>query len=102
MVLEIVTYTLNTGVSEADFLAVHAEFCQFLDAQPGLEYRTLAKDAQGKYLDVVYWASQADLDKVQTTFKDDARCHALLAVVDEASIVFSQCVILSHTPCEQM
>lgn len=102
MVLEIVTYTLAAGVNEGDFLAVHAKFCQFLDAQQGLEYRTLAKDEQGKYIDVVYWASQADLDKVQTTFKNDAHCHALMAMVDEASIVFSQGAILSHTPCEQM
>ncbi|WMN61963.1 hypothetical protein NI389_19370 (plasmid) [Pseudoalteromonas xiamenensis] len=96
--LEVITFKLKAGVSEQDFYAVHEAFRAFLDAQTGLLYRTLAKHPENEtFIDIIYWQSKADIAKVEESFYDDARCKALMDIVDSESVVMSQNEIIAQS-----
>ena len=99
-VLEIVTFKLANGVNEADFVKTHDAFQAYLDSMPGLLYRSLAKQADSDtYVDVVYWASLADAERVQQAFATEPRCQALMTVIDADSVVMTLNHIIAQTPC---
>lgn len=56
-VAEFVTFRLNAGISDQNFLAAAAQTRAFLDDSGGMIRRTLSKDDSGNWTDHILWKS---------------------------------------------
>lgn len=57
--VEIVLFELAAGVSDAEFLAAAQALEPWLEAVGGFQRRELSRDAEGHWVDIVYWDSLA-------------------------------------------
>jgi hypothetical protein len=86
MLVEIATFRLVPGASEADFLAadtrVQTEFAPF---QPGFVRRTTARGEDGGWLVLTLWASRATADGAQQAADADPAGSAFAALIQPDS-----------------
>lgn len=60
LVLEMVLYRVQPGVSEETVIAISDEIQKWLQQQPGYLRRELFMAESGQWLDIVHWASMAE------------------------------------------
>jgi len=91
-VMEVVTFRLVAGVSDAEFLR-HARGTEAaLAAQPGFLRRSLLRDDTGFWTDLVAWRSLTDAEVAAQAMMADPAFAPFLAAIDMAS------VRMQHTP----
>ncbi|MBO0690797.1 MAG: hypothetical protein J2P40_14650 [Candidatus Dormibacteraeota bacterium] len=87
MVIEVMTFRLRSGASEAEFLAadrrVQAEFAY---QQPGMVRRTTGRGHEGDWVVVDLWRSAAHADACLDGWHRDPAPRAFMAFVDEATV----------------
>ncbi|MBY4675557.1 hypothetical protein [Marinobacterium arenosum] len=88
-VIELVTFRTKPGVSEADFVAASQVISDWAGRQPGFHYRSLSRDGQGLWRDIVYWSSQADAQRAAEAFMRDNGQSAFMQMVDADSVVMN-------------
>ncbi|CAM4198459.1 antibiotic biosynthesis monooxygenase family protein [Pseudoalteromonas byunsanensis] len=99
-VVEIVKFKLAPGVSEQDFLPLNEAFQAFIAEQPGLLYRSLAKQPDNHgYIDVIYWQSMEDSKRTAEAFNNSAACMDFLALIDKDSVVMTHNMIIAQSAC---
>jgi hypothetical protein len=87
MVVEIMTFRLRPGASEAEFLAADGRVqIEFAYQQPGMVRRTTARGREGDWVVVDFWRSAADADACLDGWRRDPAPKAFMALVDEASV----------------
>jgi hypothetical protein len=91
--LELITYTLKPGVSSDALLATNDSMAEFLKEQPGFIYRSLSPDAQGGWIDICYWQSEAEAKAASDALMADPRGVALIDLCD------SESVVCKYLPC---
>lgn len=77
LVIELAPFSLALNTSESDLLA-HSERLEreFLSQRPGYLGRALTQLKDGRWADVVLWASQEAADAVMAHVPDSAACAA--------------------------
>ncbi|TMP39704.1 antibiotic biosynthesis monooxygenase family protein [Pseudoalteromonas rubra] len=100
--IEIATFKLANGVTEADFLKQNEEFMAYLQEQPGLLYRSVSKHApSGTYTDIVYWNTLEDAKRVQEAFEHEPVCQQFAALIDKDSLSLTLTEAVAQTPCSE-
>jgi hypothetical protein len=86
-VIEIMSFRLSPGTSEAAFLAadrrVQEEFARH---QPGLMSRTTARGEDGGWIVIDLWRSAADADACDTRWEHDPVTQGFMALLDRSSV----------------
>jgi hypothetical protein len=86
-VIEIFTFRIAAGAGEAAFLDSDQRVqTEFFYQQAGLVRRTTARSADGEWIVITIWASEADVDVASQNSIDDAAHVAFMSFVDNASI----------------
>ncbi|MBE0370768.1 hypothetical protein [Pseudoalteromonas aurantia] len=99
-IIEVVKFELASGVTEQDFMLANEEFETFLNAQPGLLYRSLAKQQNSSvYIDVVYWNTLNDATRVQQAFYDSPHCKKFMQLINEDSVELTHNRVIAQTAC---
>ncbi|KDM92469.1 hypothetical protein [Photobacterium galatheae] len=99
-VVEIVQFKLTSGVSESDLMVANEAFQAWVQQQPGLLYRSLAKDSESLiYTDIIYWESMAHAKAVSDAFPSTEVCQQLTQLIDRSSVGITHHTIVSQSAC---
>lgn len=100
--IELVSFTLKTEADESQLNDLQPEINTFVKQQPGFHYRSLVKDTDGKYLDIVFWESE-ELAKA-AAFKLMAQpwARTMMSIIDETSIKMRHVQSLSEIGAESL
>ena len=98
-VIKTYQFKLKPGIDEQQFLDVNVKVQQFLQTQPGYQYRSVAKNEDGLWLDVIYFADATLLSQVDSGFNDNPDCVEMLMLIDLTSIVAQQAEIVYSADC---
>ena len=89
-VIETMTFRLQDGVDEAEFLAADTSLqSDFAYQQPGLVRRTTARgvgDRAGEWIVVDLWATDSDADACAMRWDHDPTAQAFMSFVDRSSV----------------
>lgn len=101
-VIEVVNFKLNTNAKLAQFHIANNPFQNFIDQQPGVLYRSLAKQPDtSDYIDVIYFATPADAKRVSDAFSENETCQQFAKLIDKQSVQLVKYEVLSQTACQQ-
>lgn len=74
---------LAAGKTEQELLAASNAFQKgFLASQPGFLRRELVRKAEGQYVDIVHWRSEADARAIMDKIADSPACAQYFSVMD--------------------
>jgi hypothetical protein len=94
--IEITTFRLLPGADEAGFLAADRDVqTGFAYQQPGLIRRTTARGAEGEWVVIELWRSDADADAAAIRRADDPRSAAVSSVIEPSSVRLARFTELS-------
>jgi hypothetical protein len=86
-VAEIVTFRLDPGATETEFLDAARATGDLLATEPGFVSRRLSKGADGRWTDHVAWTDMAQAEAAAARIMTDPAAAPFLAAIDHASIV---------------
>ncbi len=81
-VIETVIFKLNSGVSEADFLAAAQPTFDYLKTVPGYLKRELSVTSEGQWLDIVHWSDMESALKAADELMTHPVGQAFGALID--------------------
>jgi hypothetical protein len=84
--IELVRFRLKAGVTEEAFVAAAEKAQATITQFPGYIRRTLMQNADGLWIDLVYWHSHAEALAAAETFGSKPDLAAFGALIDETSI----------------
>jgi hypothetical protein len=85
-VIEIITFRLSKGCSEADFLLTCEAATSFLQTRKGFVSRRLSRANDDRYMDHVTWTSQVDAEQAMEAAMKDASLSAFIAAIDPTTM----------------
>lgn len=88
-VIEIVSFKLAAGVSQAQFETAAEGASAFISAWPGFVRRRLSVDAEGTWTDHVEWRSMADAEAAAIAIGGAEGVQDFLAAIDMSSIAMA-------------
>lgn len=94
--IEMVQFQLNPGVSVADFLAANQAIGDWVSRQPGFRYRSLSRQEDGTWIDIVYWDSMATARAAGEAFAKEQGKSSFLAMIDPRSIRMNHSEVMSY------
>lgn len=93
-VMEIVTFRLVAGATEAAFLAAAQGTADPLQAQPGFQGRTLTRAADGLWTDHVLWASTPEAMAAAEVMLADPAFAPFMALIDGPTVTMQHAPVL--------
>lgn len=85
-VMEIVSFRLNPGITEAAFLAAAQGTAAMVASQPGFVRRALMQDAAGQWTDLVTWQSLPAAHAAAAAVMADPAFAPFAAAIDMGSL----------------
>jgi hypothetical protein len=85
--IEVVTFKLKSDVSIEQFEQSQEGVNSFCKTQAGFIYRSLSKDDQGTWFDIVYWTDIDSAKSAGEAFMRDEKCQELSKLIDNTSVV---------------
>ena len=93
-IAEIVSFKLNEGVSDEDYLALNAPSHAYSSASNGFVSRQLSKGADGQWTDYTIWDSMENAKAAFDGFMAQDFAPAMVGAIDEKSMVMQHQAIL--------
>ncbi len=84
--IEIVSFKLKTDADENIFKEIQPQLNSWVKRQKGFYYRTLIKEDDGKFTDIVHWASEVAAKAANAKFMQQDFASAMMALIDADSI----------------
>lgn len=84
--IELVSFKLKSDADETQLADLQPAMNEFIKQQPGFHYRSLVKDTDGQYLDIVYWDSEEKAKAAGSKFMEQTWAQQMMSLVDESSI----------------
>jgi hypothetical protein len=85
--IELVSYKLKSGITTAQLQNTHDSLNSFCSQQEGFIYRSISKDQDNTWFDIVYWQNMECAQKAGEKFMQDEICHTLSELIDENTLV---------------
>ncbi|NIY80325.1 hypothetical protein HCZ23_12705 [Celeribacter sp. HF31] len=95
-ILETVTFRLNDGVSDAEFMTVARGLDGYLDRCEGLCARTLSCDETGLWREDYVWANEAAAKSADAGFMAAPEAQAFMALVSRESVKMAHAQVALH------
>ncbi|OUR94082.1 hypothetical protein A9Q81_14915, partial [Gammaproteobacteria bacterium 42_54_T18] len=93
--IEMVSFKLNDGVSPAVFIKASEELDNWVGQQSGFEYRALAQQEDGTWVDIVFWQSQAHAQQAGDAFMTAKESQNMMACIDKNSVVMQHMPVMA-------
>ncbi|MDF2180061.1 hypothetical protein P2G88_17535 [Aliiglaciecola sp. CAU 1673] len=84
--IEMVSYKLKTDASIAQLRETHEGINAFCRSQPGFIYRSLSKDAEDTWHDIVYWQDMNSAKAAADAFMQNETAQHMLRLLDESTL----------------
>ncbi len=81
-IAEIVTFSLNEGVSDADYLALSEATKDYVTGAAGFVTRQLSKSEDGIWTDYIVWDSMENAQEAAKGFMEQAFAPALVGAIN--------------------
>lgn len=94
--LEMVRFRLAADANADAFRAAAPAVTAWAARQQGFQYRTLAEDGKGGWVDMIWWASADDAEAAGAKFSAELGDTAFARMID------GQSVQMSHLPVAHM
>ncbi|MBW6418103.1 hypothetical protein [Celeribacter sp. PS-C1] len=101
-ILETVTFRLNEGVSDADFMTAARGLDGYLDRCVGLCTRTLSCNNTGLWREDYVWANEAAAKAADAGFMAAPEAQAFMALVSRESVKMSHAKVALHRSVTEM
>jgi hypothetical protein len=85
-VLESALFALKDGVTREAFMATVESMSQWAAEQQGFVSRELFEVGDGRWIDIVRWATMADAMHAGEVFMESEACRISFALMDESSV----------------
>lgn len=85
-IVEIVSYRLKEGKTQADLAIANEAVNQFVQKQLGFIYRSCSSDDTGLVFDILYWQNIELAQAAMEDFRKDAAGHALFSLANKESV----------------
>ncbi|MBB6521375.1 hypothetical protein [Pseudoteredinibacter isoporae] len=85
-VIELVTFRCKDGVSQDAMTKTANAMEAFLHSQNGFIYRSLSRDEDDVWHDIIYWQTQEAAKQAGENFMRDAQCQDMMAHIDPKSV----------------
>lgn len=85
-VAEIVTFELNEGVSDADYIALNQKSHAYVSYARGFVSRKLSKSADGRWTDYVVWQNLEDAMAAQAGFMDQDFAPDMIGAINAETL----------------
>ena len=83
--IEIVCFKLAATAGDAQLLATNPLMEEFLNQQPGFMYRSLSRDNEGLWYDIIYWKNQDCAENAAQKFQESAVGSQIMPLIDKQS-----------------
>ncbi|MHA3914837.1 hypothetical protein [Halovulum sp. GXIMD14793] len=93
--LEKVSFKTRSNVVEADYVAASDKLNDWLMQQPGFSYRTVVREEDGTWHDLVYWADLANAQAASAAFKSVPAAGAVMEMIDQDTIQMAHLPLLT-------
>ena len=93
--IKIYQFTLVSGASEQEFVTANALLDTFLKAQEGFMYRSLSKQTDSLWQDIIYWDNENLGQKADEAFKQAEMCGMFMALIDESSVIVTESTVVT-------
>jgi hypothetical protein len=100
MTIEHVTYRLRPGADRLAFVEANDRVDAFLARQSGFEARQLAQDADGTWIDLVWWADRSSAEAAAQAFARAPEAIAVSGLIDPDGMVFRHLDLVRESPAE--
>ncbi len=99
-VVELVSFRLQSGVSQEDFLATNDAMQTFIAGLPGLLYRSLTYNPESnEWMDIVYWATMENAQHAQSVFMSSDAAQKMMPLIDPDTVRMQHNPVLFATGC---
>lgn len=85
--IEMVTYKLKTDATVKQLQATHEDVNAFCSSQTGFLYRSISRDDNNTWYDIVYWQNMDHAKAAGEAFMASAVCQTLSKIIDSESLV---------------
>lgn len=85
--IETVSFNLIPGTTKDAFLAASEAVSAWVERQPGFQYRSLSQKDDGSWIDIVYWASRADAEAANASFKQELGTSDFVKLIDNRTVI---------------
>ena len=94
--IEMVSFKLNEGATTADILATSPAISAWVIQQAGFQYRSLAQQSDGQWLDIVYWESLEHAQQAGEAFMKATEPKAMMAFIDKTSVSVQHIPVMDY------
>lgn len=101
-ILETVTFRLNDGVSDAEFMTAARGLDGYLDRCEGLCARTLSCDETGLWREDYVWTNEAAAKAADAGFMAAPEAQAFMALVARESVKMAHAQVALHRSVTDM
>ena len=84
--IELVSFKLINNTDETALNDLQPEMNEWIKQQTGFYYRTLVKDTDGSFLDIIHWASLEDAKKAGELIMQQPFMQQMMALIDKQSV----------------
>ena len=85
-VVEIVSFAVNTGVSEAQLIAAANNINADLAKQAGFISRNLAYDKAGEWVDIIHWRNLVSAESAAQHMMQNEKAGEFFALIDQSKM----------------
>ncbi|MGF1764122.1 hypothetical protein [Aliivibrio kagoshimensis] len=86
-VVELVTFELNSGVTDQDMTAAVEKSQQFVKQLPGFLYRSVCKNEESNtWSDIVYWQSKEEAQNAGEAFCASELTKDLMSIINAETV----------------
>ena len=82
-------FNLNNEFTKGAFLEASAKMDDFMKAHAGFEFRSLALQADGQWLDTVYFADKNSAVSMEAAFSDSDVAAEFMPMIDGPSVIIT-------------
>ena len=98
--IELVSFKLKVDADEKLFKEIQPQLNSWVKRQKGFYYRTLIKEENGQFSDIVHWASEDAAKAANEKFMQQDFASAMMALVDADSVKMRHTQSLSEIGCD--
>jgi len=82
-------FNLNNEYTKGAFLEASAKMDSFMKAHSGFEYRSLAQQTDGQWLDTVYFTDKSSAESMEAAFSDSDVAGEFMPMINGASVIIT-------------
>ncbi len=84
--LEMVAFTLAPSADKEAFIAAAPSVTEWAAKQPGFQYRTLVDRGENGWIDMVWWASEAEAKTAADKIGQEMMSSPFMQMIDPTSV----------------